>query len=68
MTAKEIVSIVPGLMAISLVAKTIPKNFGMNPSKKMATKKNIKGLVKTGVRVLVGVGLIGAASKTINTL
>ena len=64
MTTSSILGIVPGLMATSLVAQNIPKNFGVKKSKGMS----IKRMTKLGVGNIVGVGLIGATSSSINSI
>ena len=63
-TAATIAGIVPGLMATSLVAQNIPKNFDMKHSKDMGMKR----MVKLGMGNILGVGMIGATSSIVNKL
>jgi len=65
---KNILGIVPGLQATSLVIHNIPKKFPMKPSKKMSMKKQTKGIVKRGVMTLLGIGLIKPTAKMISDL
>jgi len=70
MDVKNVLGIVPGLQATSLLAynvKNLP-SFKMNPRQKMGTKKPIKKIVKTGVTTLVGISLIKPTAEMINTL
>lgn len=64
MDYKEILKIVPGLQATSLVAYNVPK-FSMRPSKKMMSPKKI---VKKGVGTIVGIGLLKPTAEFINAL
>ena len=68
MNIKNILGIVPGLQATSLVIHNIPKKFPMKPSKKMDMKKQTKGIVKRGVITLLGIGLIKPTAKMISDL
>jgi len=67
MNIKNILGIVPGLQATTLVIHNIPKKFPMKPSKKMALKQS-KGIVKRGVMTLLGIGLIKPTAKMISDL
>lgn len=68
MNIKNILGIVPGLQATTLVVHNIPKKFPMKPSKKMSVKKQSKGIVKRGVTTLIGIGLIKPTAKIISDL
>ena len=68
MDIKNILGVVPGLQTTSLVVHNIPKEFLMKPSKKMNMKKQSKGIVKRGVKTLLGIGLIKPTAKMISDL
>ena len=68
MTAKNILKIVPGLQATSILARNIPKNFKMKPLKKIEMKKSTKNIIKIGALSLIGIALIKPTSKLINDL
>jgi len=67
MNIKNILGIVPGLQATSLLVYNIPKKFSMKPSKKMSLKQS-KGIVKRGITTLIGIGLIKPTAKIISDL
>jgi len=62
----NVLRIVPGLQATSLVAHNIPKKFPVKPSKKMALKKPVKRIVKRGVGTLIGIGLLKPTAQIIS--
>lgn len=67
---RNILNIIPGLQATSLVAhnlKAIPK-FNMKGSRKMGMRKPVKNMVRLGVGNILGVGLIKPTSDIINTI
>lgn len=64
-TAKSILGIVPGLQATALVGENL-KMFDVKKTKSKKMPKN--DFVKTGVKNLIGIGMIGATSKMINDL
>lgn len=67
-TAKSILGIVPGLQATALVGENL-KLFKPAKKTKLKGKKMPKNdFMKTGVKNIVGIGLIGASSSMINTL
>jgi hypothetical protein len=63
-TAKTILGIVPGMMALDVVGKTIPntKSFGKKSKKKQSI------MPKGFFHAIVGVPMIGAVSTEINKL
>ena len=61
MNTNNILRIVPGLMATSLVVENIPKKFPMKSQKGMGIKK----ITKLGMKNIVGVGLIKATASAI---
>jgi hypothetical protein len=70
MDAKTILKPVPGMMALGVLGKTIPKNsdFGMG-KKKRKGKKNRSSVVPRGfMDVMIGVPAISATSTMINDL
>jgi len=67
-TAKNILGIIPGLQAVSLVAMNVPKKFSVKPSKKMGMKRQTKSIVKKGVGTMIGIGLITPTSAMINAI
>lgn len=68
MNIKNILGIVPGLQATTLVIHNIPKKFPMKPSKKMSMKKQSKGIIKRGLTTLLGIGLLKPTAKMISDL
>ena len=68
MNIRNILGIVPGLQATSLVVHNIPKNFPMKPSRKMDMRKQAKGIVKRGVSTILGIGLLKPTAQMINKL
>ena len=63
-TAKSIAGVVPGLMALGLVGESLKTVKDIGKEKKVSPKDTIK----LGVKVLVGVPIIGAVSTQINAL
>lgn len=64
-TAKNILGIVPGLMATGIVARNV-KAFPKLSSK--AKLQPIKKPIKLGVESIIGVGLTGATATAISSL
>lgn len=67
-TAKTVLGIVPGMMALGIVGKTIPNvnSFGMKPKKGKKKKPSI--LPKGFMPAIVGIPLIGATATQVNAL
>jgi len=63
-TAKSIASVVPGLMAVSLVGESLKTVKDIGKEKKVSPEDTIK----LGVKALVGVPLIGAVAGQVNLL
>lgn len=66
-TTKSILGIVPGLQATALVGENL-KLFNVKKTKLKSKKMPKNEFVKTGVKNLIGIGMIGATSKMINDL
>jgi len=62
-TASTITGIVPGVMAAGLLAENIKDlDFDIKPRKGKKKVNHTKRIVRTGVKNLVGIGLIGAVA------
>ena len=70
-TAKSIVGIVPGVMSLGLVGeamKNVPKLDKIGKPKKGKLKKQNAQFLKSSVKILVGVPLVGAVAGQVNVL
>jgi hypothetical protein len=71
MDTKTILKPVPGMMALGVLGKTIPKNsdFGMGKKKKKGKKNRSNRIIPRGfMDVMIGVPAISATSTMINDL
>lgn len=65
MNYKNIIGLVPGLQATSLVAANVKALPKVSPKSKVPP---LKKTIKLGVNNIVGVGLTGATAKAVNAL
>ena len=70
-TAKSIAGIIPGVMSLGLVGeamKTVPKMDNLGKPQKGGTKKQSNQFLKSTVKVLAGVPLVGVVAGQVNAL
>ena len=71
-TASTVTGLVPGVMAVGLLAHNVGElEFGLDPKKGKKKKKNdnhIKRITKLGVTNLMAIPLIGAVGRMTNAL
>ena len=69
MTTKTIAGVIPGVMAVGLLAHNVKElDFGLDPKKGKKKKDAGKKMVKLGVTNLVLVPMIGAVGGMVNKL
>ncbi len=69
MVTKAIAGIIPGVMAVGLLAHNVKElEFGLNPKKGKKQQNHVKKIVKLGVTNLIAIPLIGAVGGITNAL
>lgn len=70
MNTKNILGIIPGLQATALVNENMKmiKNFDIKKNKQIKFKKPTRRFVKTGIKNIVGIGLISPTAELINKI
>jgi hypothetical protein len=63
--AKDVLGVVPGLQATSIVAMNIPKKFPMKPTKIAKPNKN---LIRQSVGTITGIAMMRPTATMINQL